>query len=112
MSEKSKMALLNRNLRIVVKTGKITVGRKNVLRTLRTGLAKLLIIAENLPEEYKKELMYHIGMQSRKIDVFTYPGSSWDLGNQAGRPFMVGSILIESPGDSKILDVVKEFWSW
>ena len=80
------MALLNRNLRIVVKTGKITVGRKNVLRNLRTGQAKLLIIADNLPEEYKKELMYHIGMQSRKIDVFTYPGSSWDLGNQAGRP--------------------------
>nr|MDO8108881.1 50S ribosomal protein L30e [Candidatus Sigynarchaeota archaeon] len=109
MSEKSKMALLNRNLRIVVKTGKIVMGQKNVLRNLRTSQAKLLIVAENLPAEYKKTLLYHVQMQSRKIDVFTYPGSSWDLGNQAGRPHMVGAILIESPGDSKILDVVKEF---
>ena len=108
MSEKSKIALLNRNLRIVVKTGKIIVGQKNVMRTLRTSQAKLLIIADNLPETYKKSLMYQVQMQNRKIDVFAYPGSSWELGNQAGRSHMVGSILIESPGDSKILDVVKE----
>lgn len=100
---------LNRNLRIVVKTGKIVIGKKNILRTLRTGQAKLLIMASNLPDDYRKSLLYHVGLQNRKIDTFTYPGSSWDLGNQSGRPYMVGAMLVEHPGDSKILDVVKEF---
>jgi large subunit ribosomal protein L30e len=106
---KTKMTNLNRNLRIVVKTGKITVGQRNVLRQLRTGQGKLLIIADNLPTDYKQQLMYHVGMQARKVDVFMYPGSSWDLGNQTGRPYMIGALLVENPGDSKILEVVKEF---
>ncbi|MEX2680329.1 MAG: 50S ribosomal protein L30e [Candidatus Sigynarchaeota archaeon] len=110
MSEsKSKMALLNRNLRILVKTGKIVMGEKNVLRQLRTGQMKLLIIADNLPEPYKNKLLHHVSLQNRKIEVFTYPGSSIDLGNQAGRPHMVGAIGVEQAGDSKIIDVVKEF---
>jgi len=69
----------------------------------------MLIIANNLPEAYKNELLYHVSMQSRKMDVFEYPGSSWELGNQIGRMHMVAAILIHSPGDSKILEVVKEF---
>nr|MDO8084481.1 50S ribosomal protein L30e [Candidatus Sigynarchaeum springense]MDO8117383.1 50S ribosomal protein L30e [Candidatus Sigynarchaeota archaeon] len=110
MSEsKSKMALLNRNLRILVKTGKIVMGEKNVLKQLRTGQMKLLIIADNLPVPYKNELLHHVSLQTRKIEVFTYPGSSIDLGNQAGRPHSVASIGVEQAGDSKIIDVVKEF---
>ena len=109
MSEKTRLQGLNRNLRIVVKTGKIVVGRKNIMRTLRTGTGKLLIIANNLPDDYKQSLLYHVGLQNRKIDTYLYPGSSWDLGNQAGRPYMVGAMLIEQPGDSKILETVKDF---
>jgi large subunit ribosomal protein L30e len=103
------MAVLNRNLRICVKTGKIEIGKKNILRTLRTHTGKLLILAENLPELYRKEMLHHIAKQNRKIDVFTYPGSSWDLGNHVGKPYMVGAMLVQQAGDSKILDVIKEF---
>ncbi|MBN2150872.1 MAG: 50S ribosomal protein L30e [Candidatus Lokiarchaeota archaeon] len=110
MSEsKSKMALLNRNLRILVKTGKIVMGEKNVLRQLRTGQMKLLIIADNLPAPYKSELLRQMSLQTRKVEVFTYPGSSIDLGNQCGRPHMIAAIAVEQAGDSKILEVVKEF---
>jgi large subunit ribosomal protein L30e len=108
-SNKSKMALLNRNLRILVKTGKIVMGEKNVLRNLRTGQIKLLIMADNLPAPYKNELLHQVSIQSRKLDVFTYPGSSIDLGNQCGRPHMVAALAVEQAGDSKILEVVKEF---
>ncbi len=108
-STKSKMALLNRNLRILVKTGKIVMGEKNVLRNLRIGQTKLLIMADNLPAPYKNELLHMISIQNRKVDLFTYPGSSIDLGNQCGRPHMVAALAVEQAGDSKILDVVKEF---
>jgi large subunit ribosomal protein L30e len=110
MSEsKSKMALLNRNFRILVKTGKIVMGAKNVIRTLRTGQIKLLIIADNLPPASKAEILRHVSLQNRKVDLFTYPGSSIDLGNQTGRPHMVTALAVEQAGDSKILEVVKEF---
>ena len=110
MSEtRSKMALLNRNLRILVKTGKVIMGEKNVLRNLRTGQTKLLIMADNMPAHYKSKLLHHVSLQSRKVDTFVYPGTSIDLGNQTGRPHMVAALAVENQGDSKILDVVKEF---
>ncbi|NMC05781.1 MAG: 50S ribosomal protein L30e [Candidatus Lokiarchaeota archaeon] len=110
MSEsKSKMTLLNQNLRVLVKTGKIVMGEKNVLRNLRTGQVKLLILAGNMPAAKKAEVLHQVSLQNRKVEVFSYPGSSIDLGNQAGRPHMVSAIAVEQAGDSKILDVVKEF---
>jgi large subunit ribosomal protein L30e len=110
MSEsKSKMSLLARNLKILVKTGKFVMGLKNTLRNLRTGQAKLLIIADNIPVASKSELLHQISLQNRKIDMFIYPGSSVDLGFQLGRPHMVAAIAVEQPGDSKIIDVIKEF---
>jgi large subunit ribosomal protein L30e len=40
------------------------------------------------------------------IKVQVFEGTSWDLGEVVGKPFMVSAIAIIKPGDSKILKMV------
>ncbi|KAH0553073.1 hypothetical protein GP486_006734 [Trichoglossum hirsutum] len=52
---------INSRLALVMKSGKVTLGYKSTLKTLRSGKAKLIIIAGNTPPLRKSELecAYH-----------------------------------------------------
>ncbi|WEW58848.1 60S ribosomal protein L30 [Emydomyces testavorans] len=45
-------------LALVMKSGKVTLGTKSTLKTLRSGKAKLILIAANCPPLRKSELEY------------------------------------------------------
>jgi Ribosomal protein L7Ae/L30e/S12e/Gadd45 family len=47
---------INSRLALVMKSGKVTLGYKSTLKTLRSGKAKLVIIAGNTPPLRKSEL--------------------------------------------------------
>lgn len=47
---------INSRLALVMKSGKVTLGYKSTLKSLRTGKAKLVIIAGNTPPLRKSEL--------------------------------------------------------
>jgi large subunit ribosomal protein L30e len=49
---------INSRLALVMKSGKVTLGYKSTLKSLRTGKAKLVIIAGNTPPLRKSELEY------------------------------------------------------
>lgn len=49
---------LNPQLALVMKSGKVSIGYKSVLKTLRTGKAKALVLSSNLPIIRKSELEY------------------------------------------------------
>src|SRR5689334_24593559 len=50
---------INSRLALVMKSGKVTLGYKSTLKSLRTGKAKLVIIAGNTPPLRKSELEYY-----------------------------------------------------
>jgi large subunit ribosomal protein L30e len=50
---------INARLALVLKSGKVTLGYKSTLKSLRTGKAKLIIIAANTPPLRKSELEYY-----------------------------------------------------
>lgn len=77
------------------------MGAKSSLDVLRTGEAKLVIIAANCPQDEREDLERFA--QLGKIKVRIFEGTSWDLGETVGKPFMVSAIAILEPGDSKIL---------
>ena len=54
-SKKDSNSLTSR-LALVMKSGKVTLGYKSTLKSLRTGKAKLVIIAGNTPPLRKSEL--------------------------------------------------------
>jgi hypothetical protein len=55
-SDRSTADNINSRLALVMKSGKVTLGYKSTLKTLRSGKAKLVIIAGNTPPLRKSEL--------------------------------------------------------
>ena len=60
---------INSRLALVMKSGKVTLGYKSTLKQIRSGKAKLIIIAGNTPPLRKSELEYY-AMLSKTSGMF------------------------------------------
>ena len=69
---------INSRLALVVKSGKYTLGFKSTVKTLRTGKAKLIIIAQNTAPLRKSELEYYAMLA--KCQVHHFQGNNIELG--------------------------------
>ncbi|KAK9478990.1 50S ribosomal protein L30e-like protein [Lipomyces japonicus] len=92
---------INSRLALVVKSGKYTLGYRSTLKAIRTGKAKLVIIAGNTPPLRSAELEYYAMLA--KISVHHFQGGNNELGTAVGRLFRVGVLAIIDAGDSDIL---------
>ncbi|RLI29730.1 50S ribosomal protein L30e [Candidatus Bathyarchaeota archaeon] len=97
---------LDKAIAMAVKTGKVAFGAKTAIRSAKLRKAKLIVLAQNCPEDIKRDIEYYCRLS--KIPVIIYEGSSIDLGLTCGKPFMVSALTIRDPGRSNILKVVKE----
>ena len=77
------------------------LGYKTVLKTLRSGKAKLILIANNVPPLRKSEIEYYAMLA--KTGVHHYTGNNVDLGTACGRYYRVSCVSILDPGDSDII---------
>jgi large subunit ribosomal protein L30e len=92
---------VNKQIQIVVKTGKVAFGLKEAMDAARFAKAKLLILASNLPT-VERESITQYAKQSQ-IPIYNYPGTSVDLGAACAKPFTVAALIVNEPGDSEIL---------
>lgn len=95
---------INAKLGLVIKSGKYTLGYKSVVKSLRTGKAKLVIIAGNTPVLRKSELEYYAMLS--KTQVYYFQGGNNELGTVCGKLFRVGTMSILDAGDSDILSSI------
>lgn len=95
---------MDRELRMAINTGRVHLGSKMAVRELRRGRAKVAIISSNCPEE-ARERIENYGRLSG-VPVVRHQKDSIDLGTLCGKPFPVSAIVINDPGDSKILSLV------
>ncbi|MGC9210290.1 MAG: 50S ribosomal protein L30e [Acidilobus sp.] len=100
----SEAAMLERELKAVIKTGKVVLGAKKTLTMLLRNRLKGLIIADNVPREVRKALEDTARINGTPLAVFK--GTSAELGSIIGKPFKVSAIGIIDPGDSRILDLL------
>ncbi|MGA2972576.1 MAG: 50S ribosomal protein L30e [Candidatus Bathyarchaeia archaeon] len=96
---------VNKQIQIVVKTGKVALGVKEALDAARFAKAKLLIVASNCPAQYKTDIIQYAKQSS--VPVFNFPGNSVDLGSACLKPFVVTVLTIKEPGDSEILKLAE-----
>ncbi|RDL37740.1 putative 60S ribosomal protein L30 [Venustampulla echinocandica] len=61
---------INSRLALVMKSGKVTLGYKSTLKTLRSGKAKLVLIAGNTPPLRKSELEYYSMLSKTQVHHF------------------------------------------
>lgn len=95
---------INSRLALVMKSGKVTLGYKSTLKTLRSGKAKLVIIAGNTPPLRKSELEYYAMLA--KTSVHHFSGNNIELGTACGKLFRCSTMAILDAGDSDILTVL------
>ena len=77
------------------------LGYKTVLKSIRSGKAKLILIANNVPPLRKSEIEYYAMLA--KTGVHHYTGNNVDLGTACGRYYRVSCMSILDPGDSDII---------
>ncbi|KAJ5628621.1 60S ribosomal protein [Penicillium odoratum] len=92
---------LSSRLALVMKSGKVTMGAKSSMKTLRSGKAKLILIAGNCPPLRKSELEYYAMLA--KVPVHHFNGNNIELGTACGKLFRCSTMTILDAGDSDIL---------
>ncbi|KAK5078957.1 60S ribosomal protein L30 [Lithohypha guttulata] len=92
---------INSRLALVMKSGKVTLGYESTLKTLRSGKAKLVIIAGNTPPLRKSELEYYSMLS--KTNVHHFAGNNIELGTACGKLYRCSTMAILDAGDSDIL---------
>merc|ERR1712215_382970 len=99
--KKSSQESINTRLALVMKSGKYVLGYKQTLKTLRSGKAKLVIVASNIPPLRKSELEYYAMLA--KTGVHHYNGNNIELGTACGKYYPCCTLSITDPGDSDII---------
>ena len=95
---------LNQPIASAVSTGKCKIGAKSSIDAVKRGDAKLVVVAANCPADDYRDIERYAQLADIKVQRFE--GTSWDLGEVVGKPFMVSAIAVIEPGDSKILKMV------
>lgn len=93
---------INAQLALVMKSGKTSIGFKSVLRDIRNGKSKAIVLSSNLPIHRKSQLEYY-SVLSKSKTIF-YKGSNVDLGTACGKLFRISCMSITEAGDSDILE--------
>ena len=78
-------------------------GKAQFLRQIRQDPFKMIIIANNCPDELVIQLRYYNSLINNNIFIHRYKGSSWDLGLALGKPYMISVLGINDFGDSDLI---------
>jgi large subunit ribosomal protein L30e len=100
------MREVEHELRLAFSTGKVQIGSKESIRSLQRNRAKIAIISNNCPKDIKENIKTLGSLGS--ITVLEHNRDSIELGELCGKPFPVSAIVINEPGDSKILDFIED----
>jgi large subunit ribosomal protein L30e len=94
---------IGREIRKAAETGRVLFGTKRSIQAVKTGEAKLIIMASNTPSQTREDLEYYTGMTD--IPIHYFEGSATELGTLCGKPFIISVVSVISPGESNLLMV-------
>ena len=100
------MSSRDQQLRLALSTGRVQLGSKQAVRELRRGRARMAILSSNCPKEMKESIENYGKLGN--IPILNHEKDSVDLGMLCGKPYPVSAIVINDPGDSRILELVKD----
>ena len=86
---------LQKELRTAISTGKVAIGRAQVVGSSATKKAKLVITAKNC--EYIDQL------KGLDAPLYEFKGDSAELGSICKKPFAISALAVIEEGESRIL---------
>lgn len=84
---------LSDEIQNAIKQKKAIIGYRESIKYIKQDYPKIIVIAKNIPENYRKEIEHNTKISKVKVEVFD--GSSKDLGVICGKPFPVSTIAIK-----------------
>jgi len=96
-----RMSDLNNDLRLVIDTGKVTYGGREVTRSISDSKAKAVVVASKGNKGIVDDILHMCNVSG--IRVIPYKGNSFELGTLCGKPHSVNAVAILEPGNSGIL---------
>jgi large subunit ribosomal protein L30e len=93
------------SLSLVTKSGKYSLGIEQTLKSLRSGVAKLVIYASNVSPTHKALIEYYAMLSH--CEILPFDGDNVDLGTACGKYFRSSVIAIIDAGESEILEMIK-----
>jgi large subunit ribosomal protein L30e len=90
----------NTSLRRAIKTGNVLLGQNKTEQCIQDGKAQIVVIAQNCPKNFKDSIT-----SNEDLFIYTYDGSSVQLGKACGKPFMVSALAVVDAGESDILSL-------
>jgi large subunit ribosomal protein L30e len=76
-----------------VKANEAVIGYNRVMKLLKTGKPKMIIIANNMPKERKEALLHNAKLA--KVEVKEFDNDNVNLGLVCGKPFSVSALAIK-----------------
>ena len=104
MRKRVELSDVNRELQKQIDNGKVVIGSKETIKTLKGGGegAKIVIHASNCPEGIKDEFREMVKKENKDIRIYEYPANSFEFGLACSKPFSVASLCIIDAGGSEI----------
>jgi large subunit ribosomal protein L30e len=97
---------VNKAIASAAKTGKVTYGTRNAIKSAKLGKARLILVASNCERTAMDDITYYAKLSG--VPLAIYKGTRIDLGVTCSKPFMVSALSIREPGDSEILKLAQE----
>lgn len=94
------------DIRLAVDSGEVSLGIKQVIKSIEDNSAKLVITANKNKQDTLNDLKYITDISNIKLELFK--GNSAELGSVCGKPYSVSTLSIINPGDSNILNEKKD----
>lgn len=105
--KKEKTSPLERELKLLVETGKIVVGLRKNIKEILLGNVKAVIYASNIPKENLENIRKFASVSN--IPAFQFKGGSLELGRLCGRPYPISVIGVYDEGESNLEKLAQLF---
>jgi len=102
----SEVVRFESELKTLLRTGKVIFGTKKSVKMVKNGRVKMVIITSTLRQDLKDDIKTYAKVSN--IPIYEYGGSAYDLGKLCGKPFMISTIGVIDPGESKLIEQLKE----
>ena len=94
---------LNVALKRIIETGKAEFGSEKTVKSINDKKAKAIVIAANCPGLVRDLIENHA--QIAKVPVVNYPGTSLQLGEVCGKPFLIASLAVIDTGNIQLSEL-------
>ena len=88
-----------KSLRTAIKDGKVSIGAKNTLKSIKRGDNQLVILASNCPQRFCDKIT------SESVSTVNLEMSSVEIGSMCGKPFTISALSIIDAGSSDIMSI-------